>query len=84
MINIINIIITSAALVLSSNPSNPVPYCVVEVQATQSQERLAVDFYEHPDGGCKQLGAAVLQAYQEQYTDAAATLTVDGESNNEI
>lgn len=84
MINIINIIVTSAALVLSSNQSNPVPYCVVEVQSTQSQERPTADFYEHPDGGCKQLGAAVLQAYQEQYPDAAVTLTVDGKSNNEI
>ena len=84
MINIINIIVTSAALVLSSNPSNPAPCCVVEVQATQSQGRQAVDFYEHPDGGCKQLGAAILQAYQEQYPDAAVTLTVDGKSNNDI
>lgn len=84
MINIINIIVTSAALVLSSNPSNPVPYCMVEVHATQTQQRPAVDFYEHPDGGCKQLGAAVLQAYTEQYPDAAVVLTVDGESNNQL
>lgn len=84
MINIINIIITSAALVLSSNPSNPVPYCVVEVQSTQSQARPTADFYEHPDGGCKQLGARILAAVQEQYPDAAVTLTVDGKSNNDI
>lgn len=84
MINIINIIVTSAALVLSSDPNNPVPYCAVEVQATQAQQRPAIDFYEHPDGGCKQLGAAVLQAYQEQYPDAAVVLTVDGESNNQL
>lgn len=84
MINIINIVVTSAVMALSSSPNNPVPYCVVEVQATQTQQRPAVDFYEHPDGGCKQLGAAVLRAYQEQYPDAAVVLTVDGESNNQL
>lgn len=84
MINIINVVVTSAVMVLSSSPNNPVPYCVVEVQATQTQQRPAVDFYEHPDGGCKQLGAVVLQAYQEQYPDAAVVLTVDGESNNQL
>lgn len=89
MINIINIIVTSAALVLSSNPSNPVPYCTVQIQQQEQgqpvqQPRPEYDLFEDPDGGCKELGARVLEAVQEQEPNAAVTLTVDGKSNNEI
>lgn len=84
MINIINIIVTSAALVLSSNPSNPVPYCTVQIQQQGQQPSPEYDLFENPEGGCKELGARILAAVQEQYPDAAVTLTVDGKSNNEI
>ena len=94
MVNVFNIIVTSAMLVLGNDVNNPVPYCTVQLQqqsqqsqqpATQElQPRPEYDLFEDPDGGCKELGARILAAVQEQYPDAAVTLTVDGESNNEI
>ena len=87
MLNIINIIVTSAMLVLGNDVNNPVPYCTVQLQqptAQKPQLRPEYDLFEYPDGGCKELGARILAAVQEQYPDAAVTLTVDGKSNNEI
>uniref|UniRef100_A0AAU7J8W0 Uncharacterized protein n=1 Tax=Klebsiella phage BUCT640 TaxID=3153538 RepID=A0AAU7J8W0_9CAUD len=94
MVNVFNIIVTSAMLVLGNDVSNPVPYCTVQLQqqSQQSQQQAAqeplarpeYDLFEDPDGGCKELGARILAAVQEQYPDAAVTLTVDGESNNDI
>lgn len=51
---------------------------------TYSAQRPEYDLFEDPDGGCKELGARILAAVQDQYPDAAVTLTVDGKSNNEI
>lgn len=90
MVNVFNIIVTSAMLVLGNDVNNPVPYCTVQLQQPQqaaAQEPLTrpeYDLFEDPDGGCKELGARILAAVQEQYPDAAVTLTVDGKSNNEI
>ena len=92
MVNIINIIVTSAVLVLGNDVNNPVPYCTVQIHQEQQQEqgqpiqqpRPEYDLFENPDGGCKELGARVLQAVQEQEPNAAVTLTVDGVSNNDI
>lgn len=87
MINTIHIIVTSAMLVLGNDASNPVPYCTVQLQQPAAQEpqpRPEYDLFEDPDGGCKELGARILAAVQEQYPDAAVTLTVDGKSNNDI
>lgn len=87
MINTIHIIVTSAMLVLGSDVNNPVPYCTVQLQQPATQAPLPrpeYDLFEDPEGGCKELGARILEAVQEQYPDAAVTLTVDGKSNNEI
>ena len=84
MVNIINIIVTSAMLVLGNDVNNPVPYCIVQIQQQEQQPRPEYDLFENPDGGCKELGARVLQAVQEQEPNAAVTLTVDGKSNNDI
>lgn len=84
MVNIINIIVTSAMLVLGNDVNNPVPYCTVQIQQQEQQPRPEYDLFENPDGGCKELGARVLQAVQEQEPNAAVTLTVDGVSNNDI
>lgn len=87
MVNVFNIIVTSAMLVLGNDASNPIPYCTVQLQqpATQQpQPRPEYDLFEYPDGGCKELGARILAAVQEQYPDAAVTLTVDGKSYNDI
>lgn len=92
MIQVINIIVTSAMLVLGNDVNNPVPYCTVQIHQWQQQEqgqqiqqpRPEYDLFENPDGGCKELGARVLQAVQEQEPNAAVTLTVDGVSNNDI
>ena len=84
MVNIINIIVTSAMLVLGNDVNNPVPYCTVQIQQQEQQPRPEYDLFENPDGGCKELGARVLQAVQEQEPNAAVTLTVDGKSNNDI
>lgn len=87
MIQVINIIVTSAMLVLGNDVNNPVPYCTVQLQQPATQEpqpRPEYDLFEDPDGGCKELGERILAAVQEQYQDAAVTLTVDGKSNNEI
>lgn len=84
MVNIINIIVTGAMLVLGNDVNNPVPYCTVQIQQQEQQPRPEYDLFENPDGGCKELGARILAAVQEQYPDAAVTLTVDGKSNNEI
>lgn len=89
MVNVFNILVTSAILVLSNDASNPIPYCTVQLQqqsqqpATQ-QPRPEYDLFENPEGGCKELGARILAAVQEQYPDAAVTLTVDGKGNNDI
>ena len=84
MINTIHIIVTSAMLVLGSDVHNPVPYCTVQVQTPVPVQRPEYDLFEDPEGGCKELGARILAAVQEQYPDAAVTLTVDGKSHNEI
>lgn len=87
MVNVFNIIVTSAMLVLGNDASNPIPYCTVQLQQPAAQElqpRPEYDLFENPEGGCKELGARILAAVQEQYPDAAVTLTVDGNSNNEI
>lgn len=89
MINIINVIVTSAMLVLGNDVNNPVPYCTVQIQQQEQgqqiqQPRPEYDLFENPEGGCKELGARVLQAVQEQEPNAAVTLTVDGVSNNDI
>ena len=84
MVNIINIIVTSAMLVLGNDVNNPVPYCTVQIQQQEQQPRPEYDLFENPEGGCKELGARVLQAVQEQEPNAAVTLTVDGVSNNNI
>lgn len=89
MVNIIKIIVTSAVLVLGNDVNNPVPYCTVQIQQqeqgrTIQQPRPEYDLFENPDGGCKELGARVLQAVQEQEPNAEVTLTVDGVSNNDI
>lgn len=86
MVNVFNIIVTSAMLVLGNDVNNPVPYCTVQLQQ-QSQEPLArpeYDLFEDPEGGCKELGARILAAVQGQYPDATVALTVDGKSNDEI
>lgn len=89
MVNVINIIVTSALLVLGNDVNNPVPYCTVQLQVqqqgqAQAQPRPEYDLFEDPDGGCKELGKKILAAVREQYTDSAVTLTVDGKSNNSI
>ena len=84
MIQVINIIVTSAVLVLGNDVNNPVPYCTVQIQQQEQQPRPEYDLFENPEGGCKELGARVLQAVQEQEPNAAVTLTVDGVSNNDI
>lgn len=87
MVNVFNIIVTSAMLVLGSDVNNPVPYCIVQLQQPAVQEpqlRPEYDLFEDPEGSCKELGERILAAVQEQYPDAAVTLTVDGKSNNEI
>lgn len=84
MVSIINIIVTSAVLVLGNDVNNPVPYCTVQIQQQEQQPRPEYDLFENPEGGCKELGARVLQAVQEQEPNAAVTLTVDGVSNNDI
>lgn len=84
MVNIINIIVTGAMLVLGNDVNNPVPYCTVQIQQQEQQPRPEYDLFENPDGGCKELGARVLKAVQEQEPNAAVTLTVDGVSNNDI
>lgn len=89
MVNVFNIIVTSAMLVLGNDVNNPVPYCTVQIQQQEQgqqiqQPRPEYDLFENPEGGCKELGARVLQAVQEQEPNAAVTLTVDGVSNNDI
>ena len=94
MVNVFNIIVTSAMRVLGNDVNNPVPYCTVQLQqqyqqsqqpaAQEQQPRLEYDLFENPEGGCKELGARILEAVQEQYPDAAVALTVDSKSNNEI
>lgn len=84
MVNIINIIVTSAMMVLGNDVNNPVPYCTVQIQHQEQQPRPEYDLFENPEGGCKELGARVLKAVQEQEPNAAVTLTVDGVSTNDI
>ncbi|UOL48230.1 hypothetical protein [Escherichia phage ZH5] len=91
MVDVFNIIVTSAMLVLGNDVNNPVPYCTVQLQQQSqqpaAQEPLArpeYDLFEEPEGGCKELGARILAAVQGQYLDATVTLTVDGKSNDEI
>ena len=93
MIQVINIIVTSAMLVLGNDVNNPVPYCTVQIQQQGQQQeqgqpvqqpRPEYDLFENPEGGCKELGARILAAVQGQYQDAAVTLTVDDKSNSEI
>lgn len=89
MVNVFNILVTSAMLVLGNDVNNPVPYCTVQIQQQEQgrpiqQPRPEYDLFEDPEGGCKELGARILAAVQEQYPNAAVTLTVDGKSNNDI
>lgn len=93
MVNVFNIIVTSAMLVLGNDVNNPVPYCTVQIQQQEQgqpvqqpvqQPRPEYDLFEYPDGGCKELGARILEAVQEQEPNAAVTLTVDGVSVNDI
>lgn len=87
MTSIVNIIVTSAMLVLGNDVNNPIPYCTVHVQQGQQQEqqpRPEYDLFENPEGGCKALGARLLKAVREQVPNVAVTLTVDGVSNNGI
>lgn len=87
MTSIVNIIVTSAMLVLGNDVNNPVPYCTVHVQQGQHQDqqpRPEYDLFENPEGGCKALGARILKAVREQEPNVAVTLTVDGVSNNGI
>lgn len=87
MVNVFNIIVTSAMLVLGNDVNNPVPYCTVHIQQGQQQEqqpRPEYDLFENPEGGCKALGVRILNAVQEQAPNVAVTLTVDGVSNNGI
>lgn len=95
MVNVFNIIVTSAMLVLGNDVNNPVPYCTVQLQQKSQQQsqqsaaqeplaRPEYDLFEDPEGGCQELGARILAVVQEQYPDAAVTLTVDGNSNDEI
>lgn len=87
MVNVFNIIVTSAILVLGNDVNNPVPYCTVHVQQGQHQEqqqRPEYDLFENPEGGCKALGVRILKAVQEQEPNVVVTLTVDGVSNNGI
>ena len=89
MVNVFSIIVTSAMLVLGNDVNNPVPYCTVQLQQQEQgrpiqQPRPEYDLFENPEGGCKELGARILAVVQEQYPDAAVTLTVDGKSNNDI
>ena len=53
MVSIINIIVTSAMLVLGNDVSNPVPYCTVQIQQQEQQPRPEYDLFENPDGGSK-------------------------------
>lgn len=89
MVNVFNIIVTSAVLVLGKDVNNPVPYCTVQIQQQEQgqqvqQPRPEYDLFENPEGGCKELGARILAAVREQYPNTAVTLTVDGKSNNDI
>ena len=84
MVNVFNIIVTSAMLVLGNDVNNPVPYCTVQIQQQGQQPSPEYDLFENPEGGCKELGARVLEAVQEQEPNAAVTLTVDGVSGNDI
>ena len=84
MVNVFNIVVTSAMLVLGNDVNNPVPYCTVQIQQQGQQPHPEYDLFENPEGGCKELGARVLEAVQEQEPNAAVTLTVDGVSNNNI
>ena len=38
MVNVFNIIVTSAMLVLGNDVNNPVPYCTVQLQQPATQE----------------------------------------------
>ena len=87
MVNVFNIIVTSAMLVLGNDVNNPVPYCTVQLQQPAAREPLArpeYDLFEDPEGGCRELGERILAAVQGQYPDAAVTLTVDGKGSDEI
>ena len=89
MIQVINIIVTSAMLVLSNDINNPLPYCTVQIQQQEQEQQIQqprpeYDLFENPEGGCKELGEHILAVVQEQYPDAAVTLTMDGNSNNDI
>lgn len=52
MVNVFNIIVTSAMLVLGNDVNNPVPYCTVQLQQPAAQEPLPrpeYDLFEYPD-----------------------------------
>lgn len=79
MIQPITIAVKSAVLLMSSNVSEPIPYCTVEVTGQPGYE-----LYEDPEGGCKGLGKRLLQSFQGAYPDKPVLLIVDGKSNQEI
>lgn len=79
MIQTITIAVKSAVLLLSSNVSEPIPYCTVEVTGQPGYE-----LYEDPEGACKGLGKRLLQSLQGAYPDKPVLLIVDGKSDQGI
>ncbi|AZF94945.1 hypothetical protein HOU74_gp39 [Pectobacterium phage Phoria] len=75
----LTIIVTSAVLVLSSNPAQPELYCVVGNSSTSDTM-----LYHNPEGGCTALGRALLKDAQDANPSVPFLLVVDGESSNSI
>jgi len=75
----LTIIVTSAVLVLSSNPAQPELYCVVGNSNTTDTM-----LYHNPEGGCKALGQALLKDAQHDNPGVPFLLVVDGASTNSI
>lgn len=75
----LTIIVTSAVLVISSNPAQPDLYCVVGNSNTTDTM-----LYHNPEGGCTALGRALLKAAQDSNPNVPFLLVVDGTSTNSI
>lgn len=75
----LTIIVTSAMLVLSSNPDAPELYCVVGNSSTPDTM-----LYHSPEGGCKTLGQVLLKDAQDANPGVPFLLVVDGVSTNTI
>lgn len=59
MVNVFNIIVTSAMLVLGNDVNNPIPYCTVQLQQPATQEpqpRPEYDLFEDPRGWLQRAG----------------------------